>query len=332
MKRVVIPEPRKIRIEEVPSPKRNPGEILLRVHYVGICGSDLHTYQGSSPLAVYPVVPGHELCCEVIESGGELNPGDFVVVEPLLSCGRCYPCRVGRYNCCEQLKVLGVHTGGGMAEEIALPSNLLHRLPIGADPSFAPLVEMLSIGYHACDRGRVERGDNVLIFGSGPIGLGAALVAKDRGARVGIVDQLESRLRLSQELGIDFIFEVGDEMESKVIDRFGCRPSVVIEAVGNPKTLEQSLDIVSAAGRVVFVGWTSQSPQWRPDFFLKKELDLVGSRNSCGIFPDVIDFYCRNLGKLKRLVTHRFKMDEIEKAMNFIDTCGAQTMKVMMGW
>jgi threonine dehydrogenase-like Zn-dependent dehydrogenase len=239
---------------------------------------------------------------------------------------------VGRYNCCEQLKVLGVQTGGGMAEEITLPVKLLHPLPNGAEPSFAPLVEMLSIGYHACDRGRIERRDKVLVIGAGPIGLGAALVAKDRGAKVGIVDQLDSRLRLSRELGVDFIFQASGEMESEVIGKFGCRPNVVIEAVGNPKTLEQSLDIVSAAGRVVFVGWTSQSPQWRPDLFLKKELDLIGARNSCGIFPDVIDFYCRNLGKLKRLVTHRFKMEEIVRAMNFIDAQGAQTMKVIMEW
>ena len=220
MKRVIISEPRKIQVEEVPTPKRNPGEALLRVYYVGICGSDLHTYQGSSPLVTYPVVPGHELCCEVIEADGNFKPGDFVVVEPLLSCGHCYPCRVGRYNCCEQLKVLGVQTGGGMAEEITLAVKLLHPLPNGAEPSFAPLVEMLSIGYHACDRGRIERRDKVLVIGAGPIGLGTALVAKDRGAKVGIVDQLESRLRLSQELGVHFIFQASGEMESKVIDKF----------------------------------------------------------------------------------------------------------------
>jgi len=219
-----------------------------------------------------------------------------------------------------------------MAELITLPIELLHRLPSGADPSSAPLIEMLSIGYHACDRGRVERDDNLLIIGAGPIGLGAALVAKERGVKVGIVDPLESRLYLSRELGIDFVFHVSDELESRVISEFGCKPNVVLEAVGSPKTLEQGLEIVSAAGRVVFVGWTSQSPQWGPDSFLKKELELLGSRNSHDIFPKVIDFYCRNLEKLKRLVTHRFKMEEIERAMKFIDTRGAQTMKVMMEW
>jgi 2-desacetyl-2-hydroxyethyl bacteriochlorophyllide A dehydrogenase len=332
MKRVVFLEPRKIQIEEVSKPKRKPNEALLRVHFVGICGSDLHTYRGTSPLVTYPVVPGHELCCEVIESDEKFIPGDLVVIEPLLSCGRCYPCRIGRYNCCEQLKVLGVHTGGGMAEEIALPLKHLHRLPNGVDPSYAPLVETLSIGYHACNRGRVEREDKVLIIGAGPIGLGAALVAKERGAKVGMIDPLESRLQLSQELGIDFTFPLNGEMESRVISKFGCRPNVILEAVGSPKTLEQSLEMVSAAGRVVFVGWTTQSPQWRPDFFLKKELDLMGSRNSCGIFTEVVDFYCRNLAKVKRLVTHRFKMKEIEKAMNLIDGYSVQTMKVILEW
>jgi L-gulonate 5-dehydrogenase len=332
MKRAVIGGPGRIQIEEVSEPKRGPGEALLRVRYVGICGSDLHTYQGTSPLVTYPVIPGHELCCEVIESDERFKPGDFVVVEPLLSCGHCYPCRLGRYNCCDQLRVLGVQIDGGMVEEMALPERVLHRLPAGADPAFAPLVEMLSIGYHACNRGRVEREDKVLVIGAGPIGLGAALVAKDRGARVGILDQIESRLHLSQELGVDFVFEAGGEMESKVIDRFGCRPNVVIEAVGSPMTLEQSLDLVSPAGRVIFVGWTSQSPQWRPDLFLKKELDLLGSRNSCGIFPEVVDFYCRNLERLRRLVTHRFKMEEIETAMRLMSARDAQTMKVIMEW
>jgi threonine dehydrogenase-like Zn-dependent dehydrogenase len=219
-----------------------------------------------------------------------------------------------------------------MVEEIALPARLVHRLPDGADPSFAPLVETLSIGYRACNRGRVENGDTVLVIGAGPIGLGAALVAKERGTTVGIIDPFGPRLKLARELGIDFGFDLQDDLQEQVIAAFGRRPNVVIEAVGNPVTLEQSLDIVSAAGRVVFVGWTSESPRWRPDLFLKKELELLGSRNSSGIFPEVIQFYFRNLDRVKRLVTHRFRMEEIEGAMAFIDTSGSQTMKVIMGW
>lgn len=332
MRRIVIPEPGKIQFQEVPEPKSKADEALLKVRYVGICGTDLHTYRGSNLLVRYPVVPGHELCCEVIESKDKFSPGDVVVVEPLLPCGHCYPCRLGRYNCCEHLRVLGVQTDGGMAEEIALPLNLLYRLPRGADPSCGPLVETLSIGYHACNRARVESGDDVLVIGAGPVGSGAALIAKERGARVAIVDKLETRLRLSKELGVDFCLQADGEMESQIIRKLGLRPSVVIEAVGNPRTLELGLQIVSAAGRVVFVGWTAESPQWRPDFFLKKEIDLLGSRNSRGVFPEVIDFYWRNQSNVKRLVTHRFRMDQIEEAMNLMDTSGTEVMKVIMEW
>ena len=332
MRRIVIPEPRKIQFQDVPKPKRKANDALLKIRYVGICGTDLHTYRGANLLVKYPVVPGHELCCEVIESKEKLSPGDVVVVEPLLPCNRCYPCRLGRYNCCESLRVLGVHTDGGMAEEIVLPLDLLYQLPQGADPSCGPLVETLSIGYHACNRGRVESGDDVLVIGAGPIGLGTALIAKERGARVAIVDKLESRVRLSKELGVDFCYKADEEMEPQIIRKFGCRPSVVIEAVGDPRTLELGLQIVSAAGRVVFVGWTAESPKWRPDLFLKKELELLGSRNSRGVFPEVIDFYSRNQNTLKRLVTHRFRMDQIEDAMNLMDTSGTEAMKVIMEW
>lgn len=332
MKRVVFSAPYEIKFEEAPDPQRGPGEALLQVRYVGICGSDLHTYRGSSTLARYPVIPGHELCCEVLESEGTLSPGVTVVVEPLLACGVCYPCRVGRYNCCEALRVLGVQTDGGMAERISLPLKNLHPLPATADPSCGPLVETLSIGFHACKRARIGKGDRVLVIGAGPIGLGAALVAQDKGAEVGILDRLDARLHLAQEVGIDLALRPEDGWQGEVVRRFDGQPHVVIEAVGSPRTLEEAIEVVSAAGRVVFVGWTSESPSWRPDLFLKKELELLGSRNSCGVFPEVIEFYCRHLVKLKRMVTHRYKMERVGEAMRLLDTAGGGAMKVILEW
>lgn len=332
MKRVVFAAPYQIQLEDVPDPLRRPDEVLLRVRSVGICGSDLHTYRGSSTLVQYPVVPGHELCCEVLESEGALAPGTTVVIEPLLACGVCYPCRVGRCNCCESLRVLGVQTDGGMAEKISLPLKNLHPLPAGTDPSCGPLVETLSIGFHACKRARVGKGDRVLVIGAGPVGLGAALIAKDKGATVGIVDMIDTRLSLAHEVGIDRTFRGDEGWQSHVLRRFDGAPHVVIEAVGSPRTLEAALEVVSAAGRVVFVGWTSESPPWRPDHFLKKELELLGSRNSCGIFPEVIEFYCRNLPNLGRMVTHRYKMERIGEAMKLLDTAGGGAMKVILEW
>ncbi|MBW2056618.1 MAG: alcohol dehydrogenase catalytic domain-containing protein [Deltaproteobacteria bacterium] len=332
MRRVVIPEPRRVLLEDVPEPEREGDQALLRVRYVGICGSDVHTYRGSNLLAKYPVVPGHELCWEVIESGEGFSPGETVVVEPLLPCGHCYPCRIGRYNCCENLKVLGVHVDGGMAEEIVLPGRLLYRLAPGADPSCAPLVETLSIGYHACDRGRVRQGDDVLVIGAGPVGSCAALVAKERGARVAALDTVESRLGILREMGIDFCLRAEGDVEKEVVRLFGSNPTVVIEAAGSPETLELGLQVLSAAGRMVFLGWTAESPRWRPDHFLRRELELVASRNSAGIFPQVVEFYGKNQDKVRRLVTHRFKMDRIEEAMRLADTSGSDTMKVIMEW
>ena len=332
MKRVVINKPREIRIEETSPPERGTDEALLKVRYVGICGSDVNTYRGSNPLATYPIVPGHELCCEVLESDEGFVPGDLVVIEPLLPCGECYPCRVGRYNCCEDLKVLGVHQDGGMAEEITLPLSRLYRLPDDTDASLGPLVETLSIGYHACNRARIQAGDDVLVIGAGPIGLGAALVAKEKGARVGVVDRLDARLRLSLELGIDFGFQAQEDTEAEVIKHFDHRPNVVIEAVGSPRTLESAIEVVSAAGRVVYVGWTSDPPQWRPDLFLKKELDFMGSRNSHDLFPEVIEFYRRNQDPLRRLVSHRFPMADIEEAMTLMDGHPDQVMKIVVSW
>ncbi len=332
MKRVVITKPREIRIEEASRPVRGANEALLKIRYVGICGSDVSTYRGSNPLATYPIVPGHELCGEVLESDEAFSPGDAVVVEPLLPCGACYPCRLGRYNCCESLKVLGVHQDGGMAEEITLPLRRLYRLPDDADPSIGPLVETLSIGYHACNRARIQSGDDVLVIGAGPIGLGAALIAKDKGARVGVVDRLEARLRLSRELGIDFGFHAEKDTHAAVLEHFDRRPNVVIEAVGNPRTLELAIEVASAAGRVVFVGWTSEVPQWRPDLFLKKELEFLGSRNSHDVFPQVIEFFQRNQDPLRRLVTHRFGMTDIEEALTLLDGHPDEAVKIIVEW
>ena len=147
-----------------------------------------------------------------------------------------------------------------------------------------------------------------------------------------MVDRLNARLRLSLELGIDFGFQATQSAEADVIERFDRRPNVVIEAVGSPRTLELAIDVASAAGRVVFVGWTSDPPQWRPDLFLRKELDFMGSRNSHDLFPEVIEFFQRNQGPLRRLVTHRFPMTDIEEAMTLMDGHPDQVMKIIVQW
>ena len=335
MKQIVFEAPHRIAVQDMKPPKRGKGEALVRIDYVGICGSDLHTYRGKNPYVEMPRVPGHELCGEIAEiekNDRHLGVGDTVVVEPLIRCGTCYPCSLGRYNCCENLKVVGVHVDGGMAGMIALPVELLHKLPPNVDPSLGPLVETLSIGHQACNRGRVDAGDRVAVIGAGPIGLCAAMVSKDRTAEVAVVDMVESRLALAQDLGIDHQINAGEEdVPGRITDAFGGKPpTVVIEAVGRSVTLEMSVDLVSPAGRVVVVGLTAEPSRIRADVLIKKELDVVASRNSCGIFPDAIHFLAGHQKEAEKLVTHRFRLDEIEKAMGLLDKKPWEAIKIIL--
>lgn len=335
MKRVVFEAARKVSIQEVPVPKPQPGEALLKIKYIGICGSDLHSYRDANPYVKLPRVPGHELCAEVVEapqSRGRIAVGDLVVVEPSIRCGVCYPCHMGRYNCCENLKVVGIHVDGGMAEEIALPIGQIHKLPEGLDPALGPLAETLSIARHACDRGRVDTPDKAAVVGAGPVGLCAALIAKDRGAEVAVVDMVASRLALAQELGMDHVIDAREkDVHLRLKTVFDGRPpTVVIEAVGRAATFEMAVDVASPAGRVVVVGLSTEPASVRPDVIIKKELDIVASRNSRDAFPKVIEFLARSQQKAAKLVTHRFRMDEAEKAMQLLDEKPWEAIKIIL--
>ena len=334
MKRVVFTDIRKIAIEDVPDPEPGEGEALLQVKYVGICGSDLHTYRGRNPYVQMPRVPGHELCAEVIQIGEnerQIHAGDRVVVDPLIRCGTCYPCSLGRYNCCENLKVLGVHVDGGMAEKIALSAELLHKLPPEVDLALAPLVETLSIAHQCATRGRVASGDRVAVIGAGPIGLCAAMVAKDRGATTVVLDMVESRLKLARTLGIDHAIHPQEEVARQVSHAFGGKPpTVVIEAVGRAATLEMAVAMASPAGRVVVVGLTDEPSRIRADVMIKKELDLVASRNSCRIFPHAIRFLTGHQGEAQKLVTHRFRLEEVGVAMELLDRNPSEAIKIIL--
>ncbi|MEW6358115.1 MAG: zinc-binding alcohol dehydrogenase family protein [Planctomycetota bacterium] len=334
MKQVVFEAARAIRVQDAPTPRRGEGEALLRIRHIGICGSDLHTYRGLNPYVEMPRVPGHELCAEILEIGKNekgLRPGDTVVVEPLIRCSVCYPCRLGRYNCCENLKVLGVHVDGGMAEMMALPVVLLHKLPKDVAPALGPLVETLSIAHQCCKRGRVAGGDRAAVIGAGPIGLCAAMVAKGQGAEVGVIDMVDSRLALAGEIGIAHPLKAGDDVASRVRKAFGgAPPTVVIEAVGRAATLEAAVDMVSPAGRVVVVGLTAEPSRIRADVMIKKELDLVASRNSCGIFPDAIRFLAEHQDEARKLVTHRFDLDDVGTAMDLLDKNPSEAIKIIL--
>ena len=293
MRALVLTEPWRAEVREIDKPQLNPGWALVRPRLVGICGSDLHAYTGSSPMVKYPVVPGHEFVGEVVEIeppagkamwiAGRRPPerlaaGDRVVADPAVPCGQCRACRTGRYNVCITQKVIGVHLPGAMAELVAVRTDCLSLVPDHLSDEAAAMVEPMSIGMNACRRGKVKRGDWVVIIGGGMIGLAALMHARAREARVAVVEPVEVRRRLAQQVGADVV-AAPDEVGSG-IDGWGWDglADVVIEASGTDAGLALGLRLAAPGGRVVVLGFWPQQIKLPATEITKKELDVVGSR------------------------------------------------------
>jgi L-gulonate 5-dehydrogenase len=322
MKAAVTMEPRRMEVREVPAPTAGPGEALVRVEAVGICGGDLHLYVGKHPYATYPQIQGHEFAGIVQGFGGPydgpVRVGDRVAVEPLRPCGRCYPCRLGRPNCCTDLAVLGAHVPGALVELIAVRTASLYPAH-GLDPELGALVEPISIGLHAVVRGTVTAGERVVVFGAGPIGQAILLASADRGARVLVVDRLASRLELAGTLGAERVVDATRETPAEVIAAWtrGDGAAVVFEATGVPAVLRSTVDVVAHAGRIVVVGLSTQEVSLPVIEFTRKELTVLGSRNNAGIFGDAVDLVRRHQDQARALITHRFTLDQAPRAIAF---------------
>jgi 2-desacetyl-2-hydroxyethyl bacteriochlorophyllide A dehydrogenase len=260
------------------------GEVLVRVHRVGICGTDLHAYRGAQAFFDYPRILGHELGVEVIEVGPDvegLAPGSLCAVEPYLECGECVACRNGRSNCCTQLQVLGVHTDGGMREYVILPSEkLLPSSTLSVDQ--LALVEMLGIGAHAVERAQVRSGEHVLVIGAGPIGMGNMQFAVAAGAKVMAMDINEERLSFCEKsIGVDHTIDANGDAATRISELTnGEGPTVVFDATGFRGSMEKTFDYAAHGARVCFLGHTKGEITLHNPTFHKKELTLMSSRNA----------------------------------------------------
>ena len=239
MLKAVLEKPFKLKLLELDVPVAKKKEVLIKVLVAGICGSDLHAYRGTQPFLSYPRVLGHEIAGEIAEVGEgikELRRGDLVTVDPVFSCGKCYACRVGRGNCCRDVKVMGVHIDGGFSQYITVPADIVYKAPEDISPEILVLTEPLSIGTQANNRADVSGEDTVAILGAGTIGLASLLIAKSKDCKVIIADLISNRLKLARELGADRVVNVREEDLMKVITDFtnGDGASVVIEATGVP--------------------------------------------------------------------------------------------------
>lgn len=264
-----------------------PGEALVQVHRVGVCGTDLHAFAGRQPFFSYPRILGHELGVEVLAVGAGVThvaAGDRCAVEPYLNCGRCIACRRGKPNCCSELRVLGVHVDGGMRERLVLPAAKLHPSRTLSFEQLA-LVETLGIGAHAVDRAALDAGETVAVLGAGPIGLSVIQFARAAGARVLVVDVNPARLAFCRDrLGLTAADTVdarsGDVAAQLRALTNGDFPTAVFDASGNAASMAAAFQFPAPGGRLVFVGLFSGEVTFNDPHFHRRELTLLGSRNS----------------------------------------------------
>jgi 2-desacetyl-2-hydroxyethyl bacteriochlorophyllide A dehydrogenase len=315
MLQITLEKPGQFAATDVSEPKPAPGEALVRVHRIGVCGTDLHAFAGKQPFFAYPRILGHELGVEVIDPGSDphgLKAGDRCSVEPYLNCGHCIACRRGKTNCCAELKVLGVHIDGGMRPLITVPARKLHR-SAKLDYDQLALIETLGIGAHAVERAEVKPDDFVLVIGAGPIGLSVIQFVLVTGATLAVMDVAETRLAFCRDqLGVKYTLVAGSDTAAQLKKiGGGDLPTIVIDATGNPKSMADTFDLPAQGGRIVFVGLFQGDVTFNDPNFHRRELTLCASRNALpGTFREIIALVENGKVNTKPWITHRFALRE----------------------
>ncbi len=336
MKGVLIEKPWDVKVVDREIPEISDDEALIKVHTAGICGSDIGAFRGANKLVSYPRIIGHEIAGEIVRIGKNnpknLKVGDRVVVDPYLYCGHCYACSIGRTNCCEDLKVLGVHVDGGMAEFYKHPASMLIKIPHGLSWEMAALAEPLTISLHGVHRGKITKGEYALFYGAGPIGILAALVAKLYGATPIVVDLVQERLDFTKECGIDYVI---NSKEENVVDRVkeitgGKLVQCVMEATGANACIRATLDVVCNAGRVVYTGWPKAETSMPTDVFTKKELDIRGARTSAGEFEEALEIIASKKLPMDKILTKTVSIEEAPATIVDIEKNPGSYMKVVV--
>ncbi|WP_276482004.1 zinc-binding alcohol dehydrogenase family protein [Paraflavitalea pollutisoli] len=284
MKSLICIAPGQFEYRDKEQPQPAPGQALIRIRRIGVCGTDLHAFEGTQPFFTYPRILGHELAGELVDTGGAVGfeKGETVSFIPYFNCGTCIACRNGKPNCCTNIKVCGVHVDGGMVEYLAVPADkLLHGEELGFDA--LALVEPLAIGAHGLRRAGVEAGEFVLVVGAGPIGLGIIALANIAGAQVIALDVNEHRLSFCRnKLGVQYTINGAQE---DVVARLqaitnGDMPTVVVDATGNGKAINNAFQYMAHGARYVLVGLQKGDISFPHPEFHKREATLMSSRNA----------------------------------------------------
>jgi 2-desacetyl-2-hydroxyethyl bacteriochlorophyllide A dehydrogenase len=317
MKALLLESPKHFKRIETTAPGHpGPGDALVQVHRIGICGTDISGYLGKMPFFSYPRIPGHELGVEVVEVGEgvtNIRPGDRCSVEPYINDPNSYASRRGHSNCCEKLQVLGVHCDGGMRPQFVLPARKLHpskKLPFEQ----LALVETLAIGCHAVNRAAIQPDETCLIIGAGPIGLATLEFVKLTGVTSIMLDMNEQRLDFCKKvMGVQHTVKLSEHVENDLRDLTdGHLPDVVIDATGSSVSMSNAFGLVAPGGKLVYVGITTDEVRFRHPVFHKVEGTLLCSRNALpGDFTRIIQLIEDGRIDTKPWITHRAAFDEL---------------------
>lgn len=332
MKAIQITAPETIQIVDRSIPQAGRGDVLLKIKYVGFCGSDLSTFLGKNLMVEYPRIPGHEISAEIVSMGEDVpsnfKKGQAVTVVPYTNCGQCSSCRKGRFNACRYNQTLGVQRDGAMQQFLVVPwQKLIADEQLSAKE--LAMVEPLTVGFHAVDRGRVTDNDVVMVLGCGMIGSGAVIRAAMRGARVIAVDVDDQKLALAKQIGATHCINSSTQNMHEVLHEItnGHGPDVIIEAAGNPITYQLALEEAAFAARVVCIGYAKNDISFATKLWVQKEIDIMGARNATpSDFEAVVHYLKQGTFPLNEMIT---QIIQPEEAQNAVAAWAANPGKVM---
>ncbi|MDR0721333.1 MAG: alcohol dehydrogenase catalytic domain-containing protein [Treponema sp.] len=337
MKQLLTEKPRVLRMIDAEEPKiEGPRDVLVKMKAAGICGSDVHIYHGTSPVATYPRVMGHEIVGVVAETGGEVTrvkAGDPVIIDQIVACGECYPCKIGRPNICCNLNVRGVHIDGGYREYVTAGEEAMHLLPSGLSFTDAVMIEPMSIAFQSCSRAQITQDDIVFILGAGALGKSLIKAALLTGARIIVSDVVDQRLEEAAALGVSRVINSKKEdLAAKIKEYTRWGPTVSIDAAGFPGSLPLLTDLTCNAGRVITMAFLEEPSPVQQFKITAKELDVRGSRLQNNKFTEVIAAYKEGKILIEGAVSHVIPFADAIKAFTMIDAGDPSIKKIALSF
>ena len=335
---VVVEKPNSMAVCERPMPEPQAGEVRVRVRYAGICGSDLHIFHGKNPFVSYPRIIGHEFVGRIEALGAGVAAerlGQTVVVDPVISCGQCHACRIGRQNVCSKLQVIGVHRDGGFSEYVCAPEKNAYVIPQGLALASASIIEPFAVAANVTNRTGVLPSDVALIYGAGPVGLNLLQVLKKvHGIKAYITDHFDERLALALACGAspDEIINTSREPLPEALAKRGVEggPTLIYDAACHPSILEEAVRIAAPAGRIGVLGFSTTPSAIPQQELTKKELTLYASRLNCAMFPTVIDWIARGLVDPGHIITHKVDFHDVASAFDIAERNPRESCKVLL--